>query len=54
MTKRNDAQPDLPDDTPKRDRPKRPEAEPKEQPGGSEAAKTEQDARNKSTRTGER
>ena len=54
MSKRNDAQPELPDDPPRRDRPQRPEAEPKEQPGGSEAAKAEQDARNKSTRSGER
>ena len=54
MSKRNDAQPDVPDDPPHRERPQRPEAEPKEQAGGAEAAKAEQDARNKSTRKGER
>jgi hypothetical protein len=54
MTQRNDAQPEVPEDPPKRERPKRPATEPKEQPGGSEAGKAEQDARNKSTRTGER
>ena len=54
MTKRNDKQPELPDDPPARDRPKRPETEPAEAPGGRDAARKEQDARNKSTRKGER
>ena len=54
MSKRNDAQPDLPDDPPRRERPQRPETEPNEAPGGRDAAQREEDARNKSTRNGER
>ena len=54
MSKRNDAQPDLPDDPPRRDKPERPATEPAEAPGGRDSAAKEQDARNKSTRKGER
>jgi len=54
MSKRKDIQPDIPEDPTARDKPQRPATEPKEAPGGSQSAAKEQDARNKSTRTGER
>ena len=55
MTKRKDAQPDIPEDSTATDRPKRPDpALKKEQPGGRDAAKATGDARNKTTREGER
>ena len=54
MSKRNDAQPEVPDETPRRDKPHRVRTEPKEAPGGKDAAKARKDARNKTTRTGER
>ena len=54
MSKRNDAQPEVPDGTRDRERPTRPKPEPKEAPGGKDAVKAEQDARNKSTRRGDR
>lgn len=54
MSKRKDVQPDIPEDPTAKDRPTRPEPLAQEQPGGREAAKAERDARNKTTREGER
>ena len=54
MSKRNDAQPEVPEETPQRDKPRRPRTEPKEAPGGKDASKARADARNKSARTGQR
>lgn len=54
MSKRNDAQPDLPEDPPRREKPERPATEPAEAPGGRDGAVKERDARDKSTRKGER
>jgi hypothetical protein len=56
MTKRNDAQPDIRDDAAHAERPKKPEpTEMKpEQPGGKDAAKAEDHAKDKTTRRGER
>lgn len=54
MSKRKDAQPDIPEDGTAKDRPTRPEPLREEQPGGRDAAKAERDARNKTTREGER
>ena len=56
MTKRNDAQPGIPDDSKQMERPKRPapDAMKPEQPGGRDAAKAEDHAKDKTTRRGER
>jgi hypothetical protein len=54
MSKRKDVQPEVPDGTREPERPMRPAPEPKEAPGGKDAGKAEQDARNKSTRRGDR
>ena len=56
MTKRNDAQPDVPEGRRDKERPERPAPEPDatEAPGGRNEAKAEEDARNKATRRGER
>ena len=56
MARRNDAKPDVPDDAPREDRAKRPDSAPDtmEGPGGRRTPKAEQDARNKTTRQGER
>jgi hypothetical protein len=55
MSKRKDIQPDIPEESTAKDRPDRSEPPAKkEQPGGSDAARAEGDARNKTTRRGER
>lgn len=54
MSKRNDVQPDVQEDRTARDRPQRPEPDATEGPGGRNEAKAEEDARNKSTRRGDR
>jgi hypothetical protein len=54
MSKRKDVQPAIPGDPPRGDKPQRPATEPTEAPGGRRSAAKEQDARNKSTRKGER
>ena len=54
MSKRKDAQPDVQEDRTAQDRPKRPEPDTHEGPGGRHEAKGEEDARNKTTRRGER
>jgi hypothetical protein len=55
MSKRNDAQPDIPEESTVKDKPERPDpALKKEQPGGRDAARAQGDARNKTTREGER
>ena len=54
MTKRKDAQPDTPGDSARKGAKRPAPPEPKEAPGGRNAAKAERDARNKSTREGER
>ena len=56
MTKRKDAQPDIPEGARDKERPHRPEPEPDtmEGPGGRKESKAEADARNKTTRKGER
>jgi hypothetical protein len=53
MSKRKDAQPDTGDQQPI-DRPERPEPDTLEGPGGRHEEKGEEDARNKTTRRGER
>ena len=54
MTKRKDAQPDIPEDSARKGAKRPAPPDPKEAPGGRNAAKAERDARNKSTREGER
>jgi hypothetical protein len=56
MSKRNDQQPPVPEGERKRENPTRPGGDPDtlEGPGGRDAAKGEEDARNKTTRRGER
>lgn len=56
MSKRNDAQPDIPDDIAQAERPSRPGPSPMkpESPGGPRESKAEEDAKNKATRKGER
>jgi len=54
MSKRKDVQPDVNEDRTARDRPERPEPDTMEGPGGRQEAKGEEDARNKTTRRGER
>ena len=56
MSKRDDKQPPPPNSDRKRDNPTRPGGEPDtmEGPGGRDEAKGEADARNKTTRRGER
>jgi len=54
MSKRKDIQPEMPGDPPRRVKPEKPATENAEAPGGRESAAKEQDARNKSTRKGER
>ena len=55
MSKRKDAQPDVSEESRATDRPNRdPEPDTVEGPGGRQEAKGEEDARNKTTRRGER
>ena len=54
MTKRKDARPAIPDDGARKGAKPPAPPDPKEAPGGRNAAKAERDARNKSTREGER
>jgi hypothetical protein len=56
MPARKDQQPPFPEGDRKRDNPTRPEGDPDtlEGPGGRSEAKGEEDARNKTTRQGER
>lgn len=55
MSKRNDAQPDVPEEQrATRERPEKPEPDTLEGPGGRKESKGEEDARNKTTRKGER
>jgi hypothetical protein len=54
MTKRKDAQPDIPEDSARKGAKRPAPPDPREAPGGRNAAKAERDARNKSTREGER
>jgi hypothetical protein len=56
MTKRKDRQPPVPEGERKRENPTRPGGDPDtlEGPGGRNEAKGEEDARNKTTRRGER
>ena len=56
MSKRNDAQPDINEKSGDKARPQRPVPEPDtmEGPGGRRESKAEEDAKNKTTRRGER
>jgi hypothetical protein len=58
MSKRKDAQPGIPEGARDKERPQRPPPGPEpdtlEGPGGRQEAKGEEDARNKTTRRGER
>ena len=54
MTKRKDVQPDVNEDRTAQDRPHRPGPDTQEGPGERHEAKGEEDARNKTTRRGER
>jgi hypothetical protein len=54
MSKRKDIQPDIQEDRTAQDKPKRPEPDTLEGPGGKHESKGEADARNKTTRRGER
>ena len=56
MSKRNDAQPDIDEKSTTQSRPQRPEPEPDpaEGPGGRREGKAEEDAKNKTTRRGDR
>jgi hypothetical protein len=54
MSKRNDAQPEIPEPKRGRDKPRRPRTRSNEAPGGKDAARKRGDALDKTTRTGER
>jgi hypothetical protein len=54
MTRRKDAQPDIPEDSARKGARRPAPPDPKEAPGGRNSAKAERDARNKSTREGQR